>query len=141
MAQYSTVSISGLLLLAFTIVGSQVEAQAIQEIAAPSGVTVNYVKCSGKSSKCLNKAGSYCDGSYQVIDSESHAGGIFADLLPGPVAWYSMTFLCGTSDGKFPKFPKFAFRGPQFQMPSIVIPQTVRTTCRRTGNTTRCTTY
>ncbi|MDQ7069734.1 MAG: hypothetical protein Q9M48_03150, partial [Rhodobacterales bacterium] len=50
MAQYRTASLSSLFLLAFTFVGSQVEAQTIQEIAAPSGVTVNYVKCSGKSS-------------------------------------------------------------------------------------------
>ena len=137
MSRTNNISISSLFLLAFTFIGPQVEAQTIEEITAPSGITINYVKCSGKSSKCMNKAGAHCKGSYQVIDSESHAGGIFADLFPGPVTWYSMTFLCGVSDGSF---PKFAFRGPEAKMPSFDIPNTISTTCRALGNTIRCTT-
>ena len=113
------------------------EAQQIEQIASPSGVTINYVKCSRKSGKCLNKAADFCSGSYQVIDSESHSGGIIADILPGPVTWFSMTFLCGKSDGAM---PSFAFRGPEPAMPSVIIPSTIQTTCNNFGNTVTCTT-
>src|SRR5262249_2062852 len=39
-------------------------------------------------------------GPYQILDSESHAGGLLADILPGPVTWYTMSYVCGPSDGK-----------------------------------------
>jgi hypothetical protein len=44
-------------------------------------------------------------GSYQVLSSESHAGGLVADVLPGPVRRYSISFSCGPSDGRMPAFP------------------------------------
>ena len=110
----------------------------IEHITSPSGFVVNYTKCARKASICMNRTAQYCNGPYQVIDSESHAGGAFADTIPGPVTWYSMVFLCGKSDGRF---PKFEFRGPQFQMPSIIVPNTIRTTCTKTGNIVRCMSY
>ena len=113
-------------------------AEQIEQFTSPSGVTVNIIKCSRKSAKCMNKAAVFCEGSYQVIDSESHSGGLVADILPGPVTWYSMAFLCGKSDGVM---PTFSFRGPEPAMPSIVIPPTVRTTCTGFGNTVNCTSY
>ena len=111
-------------------------AQQIEQIASPSGVTVSYIKCSAKAGKCMNKAAAFCKGSYQVIDSESHAGGLLADILPGPIRWFSMTFLCGKSDGQMPVFP---FGGPDFVMPSLITPPTIRTTCNSYGNTVSCT--
>jgi hypothetical protein len=36
----------------------------------------------------------------KILNSESHAGGLLADILPGPVTWYTMTYVCGASDGK-----------------------------------------
>ena len=39
-------------------------------------------------------------GSYQILDSESHAGGLLIDAIPGPVTWYTMTYTCGPSDGR-----------------------------------------
>ncbi len=128
----------GILSATVFFVGSSANAQQIEQIASPSGVTINYVKCSKKSGKCMNKAAAFCEGSYQVIDSESHSGGLVADLLPGPVTWYSMTFLCGKSDGAMPLFP---FRGPEPAMPSFVVPPTVRTNCTTIGNMLSCTTY
>jgi hypothetical protein len=86
----------------------------------------------------MKKAAAFCEGSYQVIGSESHSGGLVADILPGPVKWYSLTFLCGKSDGKM---PDFAFSGPEQAMPSFDIPSSIQTTCSTVGNTTRCTTY
>jgi len=118
-----------------TVFAAPASAQQIEQVAAPSGVILNYVKCSKKSAKCLNRAAAHCQGSYQVIDSESHSGGLLADLMPGPVTWYSMTFLCGKSDGKM---PGFIFRGPEPAMPSLIIPPTVVTSCTQIGNSISC---
>jgi hypothetical protein len=74
----------------------------------PSGATVNTAKCSQSSDPCYKKAAATCAGPYQVVDSESHAGGALVDSTPGPVTWYTMTYQCGPSDGKM---PTFAFRG------------------------------
>ena len=115
--------------------GGLAVAQTVEQFPSPSGVTVSFVKCGGKSSKCMKKAAAFCKGSYQVIGSESHAGGLIADILPGPVPWYSITFLCGKSDGAMPQFP---FVGPRFVMPTIVIPQSVQTSCTTIGNTVNC---
>lgn len=112
--------------------------QKIKQFMSPSGVPVNYVKCNRNGGNCMNSASKHCKGSYQVLGSESHAGGLLADVMPGPITWYSMTFLCGKSDGKM---PRFTFQGGQWQMPTIVIPRTIRTTCTTSFGTTNCTTY
>lgn len=85
-----------------------------ETIIGPSGKPLNIAKCNRDSMKCLSEAGRKCGGPYQVIDSESHAGGLFADILPGPVTWYSMVYRCGRSDGRMPRFPH---RGPDYQPP------------------------
>jgi hypothetical protein len=41
---------------------------------------------------------------------------VFADILPGPVTWYAMSYTCGPSDGRLAAFP---FTGPRFN-PSIL---------------------
>jgi hypothetical protein len=63
---------------------------------------------------CYAQATRDCGGgSYQILDSESHAGGLFADILPGPVTWYTMSYTCGSSDGRLATFPqRSAFQGP-----------------------------
>src|SRR5262249_21848938 len=49
---------------------------------------------------CYEQATRDCrGGSYQILHSESHPGGLLADILPGPVTWYTMSYVCG-SDGK-----------------------------------------
>ena len=81
----------------------------------PSGSAVHTAKCNASSTACLQKASQTCGGPYQVLDSESHAGGVITDVTgPGPSTWYSMTYRCGPSDGKL---PTFAFRGPQYVEP------------------------
>ena len=85
----------------------------------PSGKPLSTAKCSYSSSGCLQQASQACAGPYQVLDSESHAGGLVADILPGPVTWYTLTYQCGPSDGKM---PTFAFRGQQFvDSPTVVV--------------------
>jgi hypothetical protein len=85
----------------------------------PSGAALNTAKCSQSSVGYLQKASQVCAGQYSVVDSESHSGGLLADILPGPVTWYGMTYQCGPSDGKM---PTFAFRGQQFvDSPTVVV--------------------
>jgi len=70
----------------------------------PSGSQVQAAKCSVSQQGCYQEASKICHGSDQVLDSESHAGGLVADILPGPVTWYGMTYSCGPSDGRLPSF-------------------------------------
>jgi hypothetical protein len=76
--------------------------------ASPSGAVVNRAKCSQSSDSCFKAASATCGGPYQVVESESHPGRLLEDAMPGPVTWYTMTYQCGTSDGKM---PTFAFKG------------------------------
>jgi hypothetical protein len=69
-------------------------------------------KCKGSPHDCLRKAESKCNGHFRTIHSESHAGGLLDDKLPGPVTWYYLEYQCGYSDGRLPKFP---FRGAHFE--------------------------
>jgi hypothetical protein len=73
---------------------------------------VRDVKCMGNPRECLNKAERKCNGSFRTVHSESHAGGLLDDKLPGPVTWYYLEYQCGNSDGRR---PAFAFRGVHYQ--------------------------
>lgn len=86
-----------------------------ESFRAPDGSILSVAKCKSSSTDCLRQASRSCDGPYQVLDSESHAGGLFADAIPGPVTWYSMAYRCGPSDGAM---PAFQFRGPTYRPPS-----------------------
>ena len=66
-------------------------------------------KCRQDSTLCTSEAARFCNGSYRVLDSESHAGGLVTDAVPGPFIWYSMRYVCGPFDGRY---PTFTFRGP-----------------------------
>jgi hypothetical protein len=81
----------------------------------PSGQAVQQTKCSHSPSSCYNEAHNACRGPYQIVDSESHAGGMLADIFPGPVTWYSFTYVCGRSDGRLASFP---LRGAAPRMPN-----------------------
>jgi hypothetical protein len=99
----------GIVLLCVAAVGlSGCDLTSGNSFASPSGAMVNRAKCSHSSDSCFQAAAATCAGPYQVIESESHPGGTLADVLPGPVTWYTMTYQCGPSDGKM---PTFAFRG------------------------------
>ncbi len=93
-------------------------ASTSSSFSAPDGSTYKTIKCSQNSTECLQKASESCpSGVYKVISSESHAGGVVADVFPGPVTWYSITYKCGPSDGKMPAFP---FTGQQYTPPATV---------------------
>jgi hypothetical protein len=74
----------------------------------PSGEQIHSTKCSSSPQGCFQEAAKTCGGPYRTLDSESHAGGTVADILPGPVTWYGLTYSCGKSDGSIPSFD---FRG------------------------------
>jgi|SRR5215471_16570839 len=103
-----------------------------QTIVGPDGKPLkpaHSAKCSQSPMGCYAQATRDCGGrSYQTLDSESHAGGLLADILPGPVTWYAMSYMCGPSDGRRADFP---FRGPHYKPPSIQ-------TCSQFGNTVSC---
>lgn len=121
----------------------------VSQFTAPDGSIVKKVKCNQDSNKCLTEASVSCNnGSYQVLDSESHAGGLAADYLAGPVTWYSMTYKCGPSDGKM---PTFAFQGQEYKPAPVINNSTnytsptynkpVNTNCYKIGNSVNCTSY
>ena len=69
-------------------------------------------KCKDSPRDCIRKAENKCNGSFRTIHSESHAGGLIDDKLPGPVTWYYLEYQCGYSDGRMPQFP---FRGAHYE--------------------------
>ena len=71
----------------------------------PDGRQLHQTSCQGSSSDCYKEARATCRGNYQVLDSHSKSGGIFADAMPGPIQWYYVTYACGASDGRIAKFP------------------------------------
>ncbi|WP_336742117.1 hypothetical protein [Aureimonas altamirensis] len=114
-----------------------------ESIIGPSGQAMQQVKCNGSPNGCLKQANQICKGPYQVLDSSSNAGGAIADLLPGPVTWYRMSFACGKTDGRMPSFP---FRGQNYTPAPVIInqtaPSTPRTTnCSQFGSSISCTTH
>lgn len=135
-------------LLVTTIFLTACASTKVEEFQTPGGVSVKKVKCNMDSQKCMAEASKSCNGgSYQVLDSESHSGGTLADIMPGPVTWYSMAYVCGPSDGRM---PTFAFQGQQYApAPVVVNPvnpapayRPMRTTnCNTIGNTVNCTSW
>jgi len=108
-------------------------ASTSEPVVGPSGKAMREAKCSGSPNACYKAAASVCKGPYQVLDSSSNAGGLVADILPGPVTWYRMSYQCGPSDGRLPSFD---FRGPRHVVPSVTT-----TSCNRFGNNVTCTSY
>jgi hypothetical protein len=94
------------------------ETTSNNSVVGPSGTPVNMTKCSSSPTGCLKQAADTCAGPYQVLDSDTHSGGLAGDVIPGPVTWYGMTYRCGPSDGKM---PTFAFRGQQSGDSSMVV--------------------
>lgn len=103
----------GLSVISFMFYGCASTSES--SFSAPDGSTYKNVKCSQNSMGCLQKASTSCpNGKYKVISSESHAGGLVADIFPGPVTWYSMTYKCGISGTEMPTFP---FAGQSYTPP------------------------
>lgn len=122
----------------------------VSTFTSPDGSSINKVKCNQDSNKCFVEASKSCNGgSYLVLDSESHAGGLAADYLAGPVTWYSFTYKCGPSDGKM---PEFRFQGQQYTPPPVIhnttttnysppINKMTTTNCNKIGDSINCTSF
>lgn len=131
---------------AFILVLSGCATTSVSEYKTPDGTAVKTVKCTTDTAKCFAQASKSCSdgGTYRVISSESHAGGILADLFPGPVTWYSMTYACGSSDGKM---PEFKFTGdhytppPTSAAPVVIQSKPTTTNCTSLGSSVTCNSY
>ncbi len=109
----------------------------VKSYTGPTGEKVSTVRCTRETSPCFEKASEVCNGgSYRVTNSYRNAGGLFADVLPGPVTWYTMSIVCGSSDSLMPTFP---LRGSEPAMPAM--PSVQQTECQQFGNTINCKTY
>lgn len=107
------------------------QSQVESGLTSPSGENFASIKCSSNASACFRKASALCKGTYRVVSSESHAGGVIADIIPGPVTWYHMDVICGKPDGIMPSFP---FRGPVYYPPKTI-------NCTHTQYNSSCTEY
>ena len=99
------------------IVALAVSQPAIADVTSfqgPAGQTVYKTTCKMDESECYQDAAAVCGKSYQILGSESHSGGILADIFPGPIKYYSMSFSCGSSDGRIARFPH---QGPDYYPP------------------------
>lgn len=110
---------------------------SVKSYTGPTGEKMSTVRCTKETSSCFEKSSEVCGGgTYRVANSYRNAGGIFADVLPGPVTWYTMNIICGPSDGVM---PEFRLRGSEPAMPPAS--PVVKTQCTKYGNTMDCTTY
>lgn len=91
----------------------------VKSYTGPTGEIVSTIRCTQETGTCFEKASQQCNGPYRVTDSYRNAGGLFADVIPGPVTWYTMSIICGKSDGVMPAFP---LRGTEPAMPPIPQP-------------------
>ena len=89
----------------------------VKSYTGPTGEITSTIRCNGDPSGCFEKASSVCSSKpYKVVSSYRNSGGFAGDLFPGPVTWYTMSIICGSSDGHMPEFP---LRGsePAFDKP------------------------
>jgi hypothetical protein len=60
------------------------EALLAESFIGPSGRPMHSTKCSRSPNDCYRSASQACAGPYKVLDSQSNAGGLVADLHAGP---------------------------------------------------------
>ena len=113
----------------------------VESYIGPTGEKQSTIRCTKETSPCFQKASEVCNGgSYRVTNSYRNSGGMMADVLPGPVTWYTMSIVCGPPDGLM---PEFELRGSEPAMPEMPPPPppVKQTQCTGYGNTVNCTTY
>lgn len=72
----------------------------MREVRRAGGERIFEAKCQSSSAECLADVSATCPDGHTILDSESHAGGTLADVLPGPVTWYQVVFKCGGNGGE-----------------------------------------
>ena len=94
-----------------------------EKITAPNGGTGFALTCQRSRENCLTQAGEQCGREgYYVVSESSHAGGILADALPGPVTWYNIQVACGE--------PEAGYRPPRQAQPVVYNPEPAKATVR-----------
>jgi hypothetical protein len=93
------------LALCFVITMSADVRAETSAFTGPTGSSVYHTSCTSDMSNCYREAAQTCRSPYQILTSESHAGGWLSDSIPGPVTYYSMQYRCGKSDGRVANFP------------------------------------
>jgi hypothetical protein len=94
------------------VVTSACRGTGVREIRGAGDERVYEARCKSSAADCIADARSTCSSGYELLDSESHAGGLLADALPGPVTWYAMTFRCDVAGSS--ERPEFPFRGARY---------------------------
>lgn len=102
------------ILSSFLIGDAKADTDTVQ---GPDGRAIHQTSCQWDNTGCYQEARATCRGNYQIMDSYSSAGGIFADQIAGPIKWYHMTYACGSSDGRIARFPQ---QGGTWQPPRPV---------------------
>ncbi len=82
-------------LIALAIVGC---GGGVDQVNSANGAATFQTKCKASISGCMEDAREQCHGDFRTIATEQHAGGIFADALPGPVTWHTLRFACGAPE-------------------------------------------
>ena len=85
----------GLALVGLMACGGGVE--RIESASTKGSADFFTAKCKGGIADCADDARTQCGGDFTEVHRESHMGGVFADALPGPVTWYTLSFRCGAS--------------------------------------------
>jgi hypothetical protein len=77
--------------------------------------SVNSVKCNIDFKNCLETIRSVCGGKYHIHSRGTHMGGLLADILPGPIVWFTAAYSCGEISQSSPAPPKKAIpdNGPR----------------------------
>ncbi len=103
-----------------------------------SAADIRMAKASSNPAKVYQKAQKACGGNFSIIDSWSNAGGMLADLMPGPFTWYGIAYACGGDGGIKATFP---FRGQQFDpaMLALALNAASNTSNASTSKSTHCT--
>ena len=88
-----------LLLLSLLLVVGCVSSSG-SAFVSPEGESIYYTKCNVSEEGCLKDIAENCPSGYNTINTETHMGGILADLIPGPVRWWSITYSCKEEETK-----------------------------------------
>lgn len=68
----------------------------------------NTVKCNIDFKNCLETIRSVCGGKYDIHSRGAHMGGLLADIIPGPIVWYTAVYSCSKISKSPPAPPKKA---------------------------------
>jgi hypothetical protein len=104
-----------------------------ERVTTASGAQGVKIKCKGDRANCLADAGDACPNGFHIVSEDSHSGGALADVLPGPVPWWTMIIQCGPAPVGYVPPPKAPPRTTPVENP-FSPPSTVTTAPRCTSD-------